>query len=224
MAQQRHSSAALPAQHDASLASPTEPASLCLHALVIDLSQSGAERPLMLFPPELHGARITDPLLIPHGTSSCQPCPSPTSPSQMSWEPHCSWPGLSRGFPRRAGELGVLSEGSAAAAPGGNSPAGLGDDSPPSRARLRVQSRDVFPGQSTGQAGATEARPSPAMRSPQQGDAAATAERAGKALRHRVLLWRGDADSGRASSWTAPLSPLSSAGGSVASAHWPTGC
>ena len=76
MPNQRHSSRALPAQHDASLSSPKEPVSIHLKVLAIDLCNSGGEKPLALFP-EVRGARSTDPTWAHMAQARASPPPAP---------------------------------------------------------------------------------------------------------------------------------------------------
>lgn len=223
MPKERHSSRTLPAQHDASLASPTEPASMRLRALAMDLCKPGGEIPLVLFP-EVHGARSTDTHLDPQGTGSCQPCPSLVKPSQVSPQAHCWEMVLVRGCPWRALDMGAPSAGATTAAPGWAGPAGT-RGSPASRAWLRAQGTALFGGQSTRQAARScRSRALSSCARPPQGDACShfvhEAERGGKPGKRHVLVWRGDADSGRGRR----TAPSSSAAGSAASADWPRWC
>ena len=214
---QRHSSRALPAQHDASLASPRELGAIPLQALAIDFCTSGGKTDPLCSSPRCMGQGAPMPNCSHFVTGSCQLTPNATRSSRVSREPRVWGMVVGRGCPRGAGELGAPSECAAAAAPAGLARLVLGAGPRPGRAWLRAQGRDVLPGQSTAQ-GRHRAQP-PAGRfllsfSPRS----RTGRKAGK---RQVLVGAGDADSGRDRSRTAPLS---SAGGSAASADWPRWC
>ena len=158
---QRHSSRALPAQHDASLASPRELGAIPLQALAIDFCTSGGKTDPLCSSPRCMGQGAPMPNCSHFVTGSCQLTPNATRSSRVSREPRVWGMVVGRGCPRGAGELGAPSECAAAAAPAGLARLVLGAGPRPGRAWLRAQGRDVLPGQSTAQAGT--------VRSPQQG-------------------------------------------------------
>lgn len=125
MPNQRHSSRALLAQHQAWLASPTEPASIRLQVLCWPSMSArvGEKDPCCSCPRHVMQGAQTPP--GPCGTGSFQASPSPAGPSQVSWELHCWGTLLGRDFPQGAGEMGALSEHTAVAALAGLAPLAL---------------------------------------------------------------------------------------------------